>query len=67
VTVSRVRRSKQPLDDLKGKRILDIEKRKHYIALCEELGLKEAVDLSVRQTTENKLSLRMALPKSRNM
>jgi hypothetical protein len=40
------RRHKQLLNDLKERNATAIWKRKHYIALCEELGLEEATDLS---------------------
>jgi hypothetical protein len=44
-TVRRGRRRKQLLYDLKEKDT-EILRRKHYIALCGEPALKEAIDLS---------------------
>jgi len=42
----RERRCKQLLDDFKDKEDIGNRKRKHKIALCAELGLEKAIDLS---------------------
>jgi hypothetical protein len=45
-TGRRGRKRKHVLDELKGKEtVVELEKRKHQIALCQELALEEAMDM----------------------
>jgi hypothetical protein len=52
VTGRRGRRRRKLLDDLMEREVTLLRRRKLYIALCGELALEEAMDLSLRQTAK---------------